>query len=82
MAGWDLAQLLDLHNLLVKCGYYCNHRTSEILFFFFLFFVSYERGNVKRESLGSLTKICADGIWICSLCFNISSVVTETLILN
>ena len=33
MAGWDLAQLLDLHNLLVKCGYYCNHRTSEMRFF-------------------------------------------------
>lgn len=32
MADWDLVQLFDLHNLLVKCGYYYNHRTLERFF--------------------------------------------------
>lgn len=47
MADWDLVQLLDLHNLLVKCGYYCNHSTSEIFF-------SYERRN--EEGLGAFLR--------------------------
>lgn len=32
MADWGLVQLLDLHNLLLKYGYYCNHQTSERFF--------------------------------------------------
>lgn len=40
VADWGLDQLLDLHNLLLKCDYYCNHSTSDRFF-------SDERGNEK-----------------------------------
>lgn len=52
MVDWGLVQLLDLHNLLLKCGYYCNHRTSERFLFWW-------KG--KWESLGSLSNICTAG---------------------